>query len=156
VPGMSETASELASISRHLRRAGQGELVRDLERAIRRAVEPVRGEIRRGLGDHVPSGYVEELNSDLSLTVSVRTAAGNPGVELWARNRSRARKLRDLNSGVLRHPAWGHRERRWVPQTDGVRPGFFTKPCENAAPRVHRAIVAALADVEARAVRKGP
>jgi hypothetical protein len=155
MPGMSETASELESIARHLRRAGQQDLVRSLEKAIRGAASPVRDDIRAQLADHMPEAYAAELNADLALTVSVRTADRNPGVTLNGKAREKARKLRTLDAGVLWHPVYGNRE-HWRPQTDGVTKGFFTGPAEKAAPRVRQAIEQALNDVAARAVAKGP
>jgi hypothetical protein len=155
VPGLSETASELESISRHLRRIGEAELVRDLQKAIRDGVSPVQKAIRSGLGDHMPDRYAAELNADLALTTSVRAGDKNPGVSLFGKARGKARKLRNLDAGRLTHPVYGNRE-VWRTQTDGVTAGFFTGPCEKAAPQVRQAIIAALNDVSERAVRKGP
>lgn len=155
MPGLSEAASELESIARHLRLAGQGGLVRDLTKAIRDAVSPVPDDIRARLGDHMPEHYAAELNSDLALTVSVRTADRNPGVTLNGKTRGKARKLANLDAGRLAHPVYGDRE-VWRTQTDGVTKGFFTGPAESAAPRVRQAIIAALNDVAEKATRKGP
>jgi hypothetical protein len=155
MPGLSETASELESIARHLRRAGEVELVRDLQKAIRDAVSPVPKAIRAGLDDHMPDRYAAELNADLALTVSVRTGDRNPGVTIFGKARGKARKLANLDAGRLTHPVYGNRE-VWRTQTDGVVKGWFTGPCEKAAPRVRQAILAALNDVSERAVRKGP
>jgi hypothetical protein len=155
MPGMSEAASELESIARHLRRAGEVDLVRELQKAITGAARPVTGDIRAGLRDHMPDRYAETLDADLSLGTSSRLSGNNPGVSIYARARRKARKLRRLDAGLLTHPVYGHRD-RWVTQASHVTRGFFTGPAEAAAPRVRAAIEAALTDVAEKAVRKGP
>jgi hypothetical protein len=67
----------------------------------------------------------------------------------------KARRLRDLDAGILHHPLWGDRE-HWERQGEpSVQPGWFTGPAEAAGPRVRDGIEKALADVADRA-SKGP
>lgn len=152
---MIDTASELESIARHLRFAGQVDLVKSLQRAVTDAASPVKDDIRSALSDYMPKRYAATLGADLKLGTSSRLSGGNPGVSVWGRGGVRGRKLRRLDAGILTHPVFGDRS-RWIDQTDGMTRGFFTGPAEKAAPRVREAIIAALNDVSERAVRKGP
>lgn len=150
-------ASELESISRHLRLAGDGELVRELNSALRRSVQPVVKDIREQLIPRLPNSYAQDLDADLAIRVSVRSGERNPGVALRGVTRSgRKRKLRRLDAGVLEHPLWGNR-RNWYRQGEpSVQAGFFTGPARDAAPRVRAEIEKTLEDVAAKAARKGP
>ena len=146
--GMVEAASELESIARHLRLAGEGDLVRELTAAMRRGADPVRDEIRAGLKPHLPDRYAGTLDADLRLGISVRTNERNPGVSVTGTPRAKARKLRNLDEGRLTHPLFGDRE-HWHAQH--VEPGWFTGPAEAAAPRVRGELEQALRDVAAKA-----
>jgi hypothetical protein len=151
--GLVEAASELESIARHLRRAGDGDLVRELTAAMRRAAGPVQDQIRAGLRPHLPDRYAETLDAGVRLGVSVRTNERNPGVSVTAQARGgKGRKLRRLDAGLLTHPVYGNRE-HW--KTQHVEPGWFTGPAEAGGPQVRTEIVQALEDVAARAASKG-
>jgi hypothetical protein len=155
--GLAEAASELESIARHLRRAGETELVRELTRAMRDAVGTVPDDIRAGLKPKLPDVYAAALDADLRIGISVRTNERNPGVSVNGTPLAKARKLRNLDEGRLTHPVYGNREvwRTQVGAAQGVEPGWFTGPAEAAAPRVRAAIERALDDVAAKATSKG-
>lgn len=159
--GLDDAASELESIARHLRRAGDGELVTELTQAMRRAVEPVKGEIIAGLRPHLPDPYASVLASDLNLRVSVITTGRNPGVTLSAqaagisgagRRTLGRRRIKRLDSGLLEHPLFGDKS-HWYKQP--VTPGFFSGPARAASPRVRAEIYRALDDVAYKAANKG-
>jgi hypothetical protein len=148
-------ASELESIARHLRLAGDTELVRKLQKAMTDAVGPVKDEIRANLKPTLPDRYAETLDADLTIRAS--SAAGTaPHVSVTANTRSKKRKLRRLDAGLLTHPLFGDREHWYTQGIPSVRPGWFTRPAEAAVPRVREKILAALDDVATQAARKGP
>jgi hypothetical protein len=154
--GLVEAASELESIARHLRAAGEFGLVRELTAGMRRAVDGVPDEIRAGLTPgHLPKRYAGTLDADLQLGVSVRTNERNPGVSLYGKPIVKARKLRSLDAGRLTHPLFGDREHWFTQEEPSVRPGWFTGPAEAATPRVRAGIERALEDVAVKATRKG-
>ena len=156
--GLVEAASELESIARHLRRAGEGELVRELTRAMRDAVGTVPGDIRAGLRPKLPDVYAATLDADVRIGISVRTNERNPGVSINGTALAKARKLRNLDEGRLTHPGPGNDREHWYTQVgaaQGVEPGWFTGPAEAAAPKVRAAIERALEDVSNRATSKG-
>lgn len=154
MPGLTEAASELESIARHLRRAGDTDLVRELTAAMRRAVGPVQDQIRAGLRPHLPDRYAATLDAGIRIGVNVRTGDRNPGVAVTAQaTGGKGRKLRRLDAGLLTHPVYGNRE---VWRTQHVQPGWFTGPAEDAAPQVRTELERALEEVAAKATGKGP
>ena len=155
--GLDDAASQLESVARHLRQAGDGNLVREVTAAMRRAVVPVQAEIRAGLRPRLPNRYADTLDADLRLSVSVRTTGRDPRVSVTATTRSgKRRKLSRLDAGLLEHPLFGDRDRWYAQDEPTVQPGWFSGPAEAARPRVRAEIDQALADVAAKAARKGP
>lgn len=148
--GLADAAAELEALAFRLRRAGDGELVREVTRAMRDAVVPVQDRIREGLKPHLPDVYAAELDGDLRLGTSVRTNERNPGVSITGQATGKTRKLRSLDGGELHHPLWGNRE-HWYRQE--VTPGWFSGPAQDAGPAVREAIERALEDVAAKAVK---
>lgn len=163
MPDIRETAAELESIARHLRRAGEVDLRNSLLKAVRDGVRPVGEDIRRDLEKYMPDPYARLLRADLKITTSVRLAGDDPQASLVGRPASgRRRALRRLEDGTLGHPVYGVRDRynprrwaAWVFQTSHVRPGWFTGPAGAAAPRVRDALERALGGVAERAARRG-
>jgi hypothetical protein len=151
--GLADAAAELEALAFRLRRAGDGELVREVTAAMRDAVVPVQDQIRAGLKPRLPDRYAATLDADVRLGVNVRTTGSDPGVSVTGQARSKARKLRNLDDGRLTHPVYGDRE-HWATQEEpSVQPGWFTGPAEAAGPRVRAGIEKALADVAGKAVK---
>jgi hypothetical protein len=152
--GLADAAAELEALAFRLRRAGDGELVREVTRAMRDAVVPVQDQIRAGLGPLLPNRYAAELDADLRLGVNVRTNERNPGVSVTGQARTKARKLRNLDEGRLTHPGPGNDREHWYTQEEpSVQPGWFTGPAEAGGPRVRAGIEQALADIAGKAVK---
>lgn len=148
----SVVASEIESIARHLRLAGDGELVRSLQKAMSNAVAPVKDDIRGNLIPALPNPYAATLDADLTLRTSTLTGT-SPRVRVTGTTSSaKRRRLRRLNSGILEHPLYGNRN-HWYRQP--VQPGWFTAPAERDAPRVREEILRALDDVASKAASKG-
>jgi hypothetical protein len=153
--GLADAATELEALAFRLRRAGEEELLREVTRAMRDGVEPVKDEIRAGLKPKLPDRYAETLDADVRLGVSVRTVGSEPGVSITGQATGKARRLRSLDAGILHHPLWGDRSHWYRQGEPSVQPGWFTGPAEAAGPRVRDGIEKALADVADRA-GKGP
>ena len=152
--GLADAAAELEALAFRLRRAGDTELLREVTRAMRDAVEPVQAEIRAGLRPKLPDRYAEELDADLRLGVNVRTTDRDPGVSITGQAIAKTRKLRYLDEGRLTHPGPGNDREHWYTQElPSVEPGYFTGPAEAGGPRVRTAIERALADVADKAVK---
>ena len=151
--GLDDAASELESIARHLRLAGEGELVRELTRAMRDAVDPVPDDIRAGLKPKLPDPYADVLDEEVRIGISVRTSGSDPRVSVTGTTPGgKRRRLNRLDSGIIEHPLWGDRS-RWRKQEE--TPGWFTGPARDATPRVRAEIEQALEDVGAKAASKG-
>ena len=156
---MADLASELEAAAFRLRRAGQGDLVRELAAAMRGALRPVPDQIRGELDQHMPNHYADEFNADLDIKVIARAGgsatADTTAVSVYAQT-GRGRKLKRLESGFITHPLFGDRE-HWYTQEGtpgggpGMHPGWFTGPCKAAEPRVRRELEKALEDVAAKA-----
>lgn len=153
--GLGDAAAELQLIARHLRDAGERELVRDLTAAMRQAVAPVGDEIRAGLRPHLPDRYADTLNADLRIRSSVRQSR-DPGVSIVGTPITKKRKLPHLDAGLLTHPLFGDRDHWYTQEEPSVKPGWFTGPAEDAAPQVRAELEKALQDVADRAASKAP
>jgi hypothetical protein len=126
---------------------GKG-LRRELLKQIGDAAKPLVREISdpAHLRPYMPDRYAGVLAGDLSVGAQ-RILASNPRVSIRAKARAHRRKVRQLDAGILQHPLFGDRE-RWFKQTDGMRPGFFTDPCEKATPQIREHVLAALTETE--------
>jgi uncharacterized protein YbjT (DUF2867 family) len=151
---MADLASQLEAAAFRLRRAGEGDLARQLTAAMRRGVAPVPGRIRDGLRPHLPDRYAAALaDVDIKTITRAGSATTDAVVSVYAKATGKARKLKNLDEGRLTHPLFGNRE-HWFTQagaTQGVEPGWFTGPCEDADPRVRAELEKALADVAGKA-----
>jgi hypothetical protein len=144
MPGSVTGAADFAALSRRLKEAGETGLRRELYSAISKAARPLANEISSAdhLRPYMPDRYAEALAADLRVGVSRRTG-NDPGVSIRAKGRVKARKLQQLDAGVILHPLWGDRE-HWFRQTAAMRAGFFTDPARHAAPDMRKAILGAM------------
>lgn len=156
---MADMASELEAIAFRLRQAGEEDLARELNQAMRDAVKPVPDLIRAGLKPHLPDPYAEVLDADLDIRTSARNSGGvnaDASVSVTATTRSgKRRRIRRLDAGDLEHPLFGHRRRFYSQGEPSVQPGWFSGPASGDAPRVRDALEQALADVADKAAKGG-
>jgi hypothetical protein len=158
--GFEDGAQQFGDLARVLRQVGAGELSRELYKAISDAAAPVADEIKSTahLDPYLPDRYAAVLSLDLKVTTHKNTSLSNPGVTIFARAPTGrgGRKIRHINAGNLRHPVFADRtapRRSWRWRDQEVTPGFFTDPCEAAAPRIRDAIIAAVVRVEEKAMK---
>ena len=150
-------ADRLQHIAVILRLQADGKMFHALTGAMKDGVEPAKAKIRDGIPGNLPrrGGYAATVAADLDLPVTVTAAGRNPGVSIRARTLSgEKRRFKRLDGGVLAHPVFGDRS-DWKEQTKGVRAGFFTRPCREAAPDVERNLDAALDRVAAEIDQAG-
>jgi hypothetical protein len=154
---MADMASELEAAAFRLRNAGKEDLALELNAAMRGAVKPVPDEIREHAAADLPKrgGYAETFSTDLDVKIIARAGGGtaDANVSVYAKTLSgKKRKLQQLDAGELQHPLFGDRT-KWYPKghPQPVTPGWFTLPCEDAAPRVRDGLEQALKDVAAKA-----
>src|SRR5690348_13857639 len=136
---LDELAGSLNAIAVRLRELGDEGLVRDLQAAVGRAVDPLKDRIPAALRPHLPDRYADVLAGELKVrrSTSLGAAGGTAQVTVLA-SVSRNRKLRQLDDGILRHPVFGNRKVTWP--TQAVEPGWFTGPVEESAPEIRKAV----------------
>jgi hypothetical protein len=154
--GVDNLAFQLQAVSARLKELGETGLARELSRGIGKAVKPLPDRIRSGLTSYLPHRYAATMSPDTKIARStVQTHDGTQVVIYATNDTTRKRKLQRLDGGVLWHPLFGRFPRRdprnrWFEQE--VRPGWFTKPVQDAVPEVRQAITEALDEVVRKAV----
>ena len=149
-------------LAAHLKEAGDGRLLRELQKSIREAGEPVASQIRNveHLRDYMPDRYADTLAGDLQVSVHARAGGTSPGITILARAPTvgrGGRKIRQRNAGVITHPVFAQGPRtswRWKVQTAGMRPGFFDDPAKDSAPQVRDAVLEAMRRVADEVTRR--
>ena len=136
-------ADQLARVAKALRGAPR-ELRREMYRAINRSVKPVKEDIRAS-ADTLPQrgGLADEVKR-AKLSTRTKTSGGEAGVRIVARSRY---SLHHLNEGQVRHGPGNEVQR--------IRPGWFDRPVDAAAPEVRRELTEALDDIARRIDRAG-
>jgi hypothetical protein len=130
--------------------AGKG-FRRELMKQLNEAAKPIAREIAsvEHLRPYFPDRYAAILAADLSVGAQ-RILTSNPRVSIRAKARAHRRKVRLFDSGVINHPVFARGDReKWDwknGQTGGMRPGFFTDPCEKATPQIREHVLEALTE----------
>lgn len=126
--------------------AGKG-LKRELMAEIKDAATPMTNEVRSHVAQYLPSGFAPTVAAGLVVRPSQSTRGSSVGLKLvgFAKGQSRRRQIGAMNSGILRHPIYGHRK-TW--STQPVKAGFWSEPLERArdkpAAAIRRAIQRAI------------
>jgi hypothetical protein len=146
---MDDGARQLRMLARDLDGASAG-LRKELPRALRRAAVPMVKAIRAEARGSLPSGLGEYVAKS-SITTTVRTGADNTVVQIRGRRKQerpggKQVDLPAINQGRVRHPTYGRQP--WVSQA--VRPGFWDRGSETAAPAVDQQLKSAMDDLRRR------
>jgi hypothetical protein len=144
---------QLRKLSARLREAGdEGKgLKRQLQKNIREAAKPLAQKISdvEHLKPYMPDRYAVVLSADLTARVAQRFGP-NPGVLLRAQAREHKRKVARLDVGLINHPVYARGARstwRWKNnQTGGMKAGFFSDACRDAAPQIRSKVLQAMAE----------
>jgi hypothetical protein len=139
---------ELASVGRRLRKAGAGELRRELLRGVREVAKPVIPKIRANALETLPrSGGLAAEYAAHKIAVRTSLAERSANVRIVSTDRGR---LRSVNAGRLRHPVFGNTD-VWAQQK--VEPGWFDKPIYRDAGRIRLGVRRVLSGVASRIER---
>ena len=148
-------AEQLRALAARLKDAGdEGKgLRKNLMKQLDEAAKPIVAKIAdvEHLKPYMPDRYAVVLAADLSVGAQ-RIFSSNPRVSISAKTRrERRRKVRHLDDGFINHPKWPRDlprdEWKWQNnQTGGMRPGFFTDPCEKATPDIRERVLAAMTE----------
>jgi hypothetical protein len=155
----------LLELQRRLRAAGHENLRASMQRRLRRAAEPLHGDLQsaiRGLNISSqgrsagkrggPSPTTRPLRATIAeaIRISVRTTS-NPGARVWVDKSRLPPDLRNMpdviNTGRIRHPVFGNK-RRWAQQN--ATPLWWDKTVRRHMPRMEREAARILDDVRDR------
>ena len=128
---------------------GQG-LRRELMDQMDAAAQPLADKIpdKARLRPYLPDRYADVLADDLAVSTQRIFAGASPRVSVVAKGRVHKRKVQLTEDGIINHPVFAQGPRRrwdWVSgQTAGMRPGWFSDPCENAVPDIREHVLEAM------------
>lgn len=154
---------QLRLVAARLKEAGdEGKgLKRQLQKNITKAAESLASEIADvgHLKPYMPDRYAVVLAADLGVKVANRFAGGNPAVQVRAQAREHKRKVARLDAGTINHPIYPRGPRRdwsWSNyQTGGMRAGFFSDACRDAAPEIRAKVQQALTETAGKITGHG-
>lgn len=151
---------KLHAVSLALRRAGDGDLAKELDRGLRASAGEVEREIAKHTDDYMPKGYEIEFRASIRFKREVRKVYEHrvTVITYAVGAMGHRRKVEELERGDLRAPNWGRwRERRGVNRgkhklrnkwhDQRIRAHFVTEPATAAAPRVQKHLDAHMAHV---------
>lgn len=145
-------AEDFYRLSKALKQAGEIELRKQLNKALRDAAKPLIADTRDAARKNLPHrGGLADLVAKGPIRVQVRTGAKTAGVRIVGKGQG----LRGADRGKVRHPVFGHRG-KFV--TQDVPPGWFTETLQEKAPKVRPAIdqaLQAVADIIVREAKHG-
>lgn len=134
---------KLVRLAAAIKAAGDKELSKELDKAMRQLVTPLKRSARQGALAILPHrGGLDERVAASRFTARVRKVGSGAGVTIRAAGQY---NLNRMDDGRNRHPVWAHGPRSgwgWANQT--IRPGWFTNPLLLDAPKQRDEIVAAI------------
>ncbi len=146
---------DLAILALRLKAAGEGGLRRELLAGLRAGVRPIIGELQAAARADLPKkGGLNEYVAASKFTVRNRLSPLTAGVSIVNQPQSGSSRRGGTGSvqfgsdrGVVRHPVFGHRDRKWADTK--VRGGWFTGTIEQHLPQVTVEVTAVLTKVAA-------
>lgn len=140
-------ADEFHKLSKALKAAGRTDLRKELNKALRDAAKPLIAKTRAVARAQLPHhGGLAESVAKAPQRVQVRTGDQTAGVRIVASG-----PVKGANSGVVRHPTWGNRE-KFVEQK--VPGGWFDETLADSAPEARPHLEAALEQIAEQIVRE--
>ena len=153
---------ELRILAERLKDAGnegkgfRRELMDQMDAAAQPLARKIDDEAR--LKPYMPDRYAAVLAKDLNVSTQRIFAGSSPRVSVVAKGRVHKRKVALTEDGIINHPFFAQGPRRtwdWVNgQTAGMKPGWFSDPCEDAVPDIREHVLEAMAET-ARKITDG-
>lgn len=143
-----EGGEQLHRVAKRLRKAGEKDLIKGLQKAIKDKVRPIveaqRREVR-ALPARGPKHTGLRARTAGAVRIQVKTTGGSAGVRIRVARTARLGLLPQyMNRGHWRHPVYGNKK-NWKDQF--TPPGWFDRPAEKGGPTVRKSVVAAMNDV---------
>lgn len=139
-------AGQLERLGLRLKFEGAIVLRRELLFGIREGAKPLIGDVRDAALKRLSKrGGLNAYVAESDIKVVTRLTGARVGVRIVnTRKNAKRGGTSDFGSdrGVVRHPVFGHRDRKWAETK--VEPGWFTETLNHAAPTVTPFISAAL------------
>jgi len=136
-------------LSKALKEAGKAELRKELNKGMREASKPLIRQARAAALRELPHrGGLAQRIAKAPMRAQVRTGAETAGVRIVTTSHDTAA----TDSGRLRHPVYGHKD-RYVEQQ--VTPGWFSQTLSNGAPAVRPELEKAIQSVIDKVIRGG-
>jgi hypothetical protein len=144
-----EQLREVAQALKDAGEEGRG-FRRNLVNQLDEAAQPLARKIADAerLKPYMPDRYAAVLAADLAVTTQKLFAGASPRVSVVAKGRAHKRKVQLTEDGVINHPVFAQGLRRtwdWENgQVKGMRPGWFSDPCEKEVPQIRGHVLEAL------------
>ncbi len=140
--------AEIAALGRAMQAAAATELRKELLAGIRTAARPMVDAVRQAARDELPkAGGLNERVASSPIAVRTRLTGTSAGVRIV--NTAKVEQGRrggtvdfGTDTGRLRHPVFGHRD-RWVTQPLSTS-GWFSKTLDEKAPEAAPEVLAAM------------
>lgn len=141
----SRGADAFLELSKRMKAAGQGQLRKELHKAVRDAAKPLLPKVREAARQEFPQrGGLAERVARKPYRTQARTGTTTAGVRITA-----AKMDPRLDQGRVVHPVFGRPGSKVVQQIPGAR-GYFTETLKNEAPSIQGDIVRVLEDFTRR------
>jgi hypothetical protein len=132
-------AIDFGTLSKRLKAAGEKELRKELNKAVRDAAKPLLPKVRESARQSGPKkGGLNERLAKKPYRVQTRTGAKTAGVRIVGTKVDP--RINDL--GRIQHPVFGHRPP--VVQYDQNVKGYFDRPLKESGPEISRQVVSAM------------
>lgn len=139
-------SAQLREVALRLKATGQSGLKVEMTRALRTGAAPLIPAVKNSAIEKLPKeGGLNRQVAGQKITVSIRTGPRTSGVRLT----TTAPDTAQTNSGFVRHPVFGHRD-RWVTQQIPDASGWWTDPLTAASPAITPVLIAVIDGVSER------
>jgi hypothetical protein len=142
-------ADEFYRVSKALKAAGETELRKELDKAVRQAAKPLIPKVREAARENLPKrGKLNERIAKKPYRAQTRTGVNTAGVRIVGTKVD----PRINATGRIAHPTFGHKP--IVVQYDRAARGYFDETLREAAPEVQEDVVAVVRLFHARLLQE--
>lgn len=143
-------AEQLAIVAARLKVAGAVELRRELLVGLRAGAQPLIPKVRAAALEQLPKrGGLNVRVAGEPMSVRIRTGGRSPSVRIVTKTSDTG----GADRGVIRHPVFGHRDRKWSSQPYVPAKGYFSETLTREAPQVRHELILGVESVNRRVTR---
>jgi hypothetical protein len=131
-------ADQLKALGAEFKKAGAGDLRKEMLRDFRAESAPLISDIRASASDILPRrGGLGARVAKSKIRAANRLSGSSVGMRITGTNRY---SLKQIDAGTVRHLTFGHKP--WKDQA--VRPGWFDKPFKHGVDDLRRRVIATM------------